>query len=74
MSDIFDKIGKAAQRVVSNVSSEVSIAALEQKVTEAYRDLGRQYYETVQRGGEPTGAAFDAHMRRLSDLLVQIAD
>lgn len=72
MSDIFEDIGKAARRLASNVTTGVSVAALEQKVIEAYRDLGRMYYEAAQRGESCQGPAFDRHMEDISQLLEQI--
>lgn len=72
MSDIFEDIGNAARRLASSVTTGVSVAALEQKVNDAYRDLGRMYYEAAQRGESCQGPAFDRHRENISCLLEQI--
>lgn len=72
MSDIFQDLGDAARRFAGNVSTEVSVAALEQKVADAYRGLGRMYFEAAQRGERCEGPAFDRHVERIAELLEQI--
>ena len=53
MNDFFNKIEAAAKRVASNVSSEVSIAAEEQKLRESYQILGKLFYQAKANGLEP---------------------
>ena len=72
MSDIFDDLSNAARRLAGSVSTEVTVAALEQKVADAYRGLGRMYFEAAQRGERCEGPAFDRHVERIEDLLEQI--
>ncbi|MBQ5711744.1 MAG: hypothetical protein IIV61_03935 [Oscillospiraceae bacterium] len=72
MSDIFDDLSNAARRLAGNVSTEVSVAALEQKVADAYRGLGRMYFEAAQRGERCEGPAFDKHVAEIASLLEQI--
>ncbi|MBQ7344547.1 MAG: hypothetical protein IJW45_00605 [Oscillospiraceae bacterium] len=68
MSEILRDIGKAAQRVVTRVGEEVSCAALEQRIQDAYRDLGRAYHDTVARGEEPTAEMLQVHMDKIDRL------
>ena len=68
MSEILRDIGKAAQRVVTKVGEEVSCAALEQRIQDAYRDLGRAYHDAVERGEEPGMDAFQVHMDKIRQL------
>ena len=53
MNDFFNKLEAAAKRVASNVSSEVSIAAEEQKLRESYQILGKMFYRAKAAGLEP---------------------
>ncbi len=52
MNDLFDRLGAAAQRMADNVSTEVRIAAQEQKLKEAYQALGKHCFH-AQRNGQP---------------------
>ncbi len=74
MNNIIETLEKAAYQAVGSMADDLSAAAIEQRLWEAYRDLGRQYYETIQQGGKPEGPGFQAHMRRISDLLIQLRD
>ena len=72
MSDFFSDLGNAARRVVSGVSTEVSVAALEQKVKDSQRLLGQMYYQAVS-GGEPVeGPGFDAQVETIRRLQEEI--
>ncbi len=72
MSDFFDDLGAAARRVASGVNTEITVAALEQKVREAYQALGRLHYGAVQNGRAPQGAEFDALMVQIRQQLEEI--
>lgn len=72
MNDFFDKLGAAAHRIADNVSTEVSIAAQQQKVREAYIALGKLYYQSTQAGYQPQGPAFDEQVRRATGALARI--
>lgn len=72
MSDFFDDLSKAFNRVANNVSTEVSVAAQEQRLREAYQELGRLHYEAVQAGNMPAGEAFTAQLEKISTLLADI--
>ncbi len=74
MSDVFSQIGKAAQRVASNVASEVSIAAQEQRVNDAYRDLGRRYHELLRQNGAVDPADLEAQTRKVDQLLEELKE
>ncbi len=72
MSDFFDDLGKAVRRAANHVSTEVSVAAQEQRVREAYQALGRRYYEAVEAGKAPEGQEFDAQVSKIRALLANI--
>lgn len=74
MSDFFGDLGKACQRAVDGVTNEVSCAALEQKIGDAYRALGRLYYETVQRGETPEGKKFEVHTHKIAALQAELEE
>lgn len=72
MHDFFDKLGAAAKRAASNVANEVSVAAEKQKLSDAYKDLGKRYYQAVKAGQTPELtaeiAAIDAALARIDAL------
>ena len=75
MSDFFDKLGAAAKRAANNVSTEVSVAAEEQKIREAYQALGKLYFQANRDGKELTGPDFaeqcgkvDESIKRINEL------
>ena len=72
MHDFFDKLGAAAKRAASNVANEVSVAAEKQKLSDAYRDLGKRYYQAVKQGAAPDLAQeiarIDEALKRIDDL------
>ena len=69
MSDFFDDLGKAFRRAANSVSTEVSVAAQEQRLREAYQALGRLYYEAVQAGKSPESQDFDVQISRIRALI-----
>ena len=74
MSNFFDNLGKAVRKVADNVSTEVSAAAQEQRLKEAYQALGRMHYEAAQAGNTAAGAEFDAQMAKINDLITSIRE
>ena len=75
MNELFDKLGAAAKRAANAVSTEVSVAAEEQKIREAYQALGKLYYKAKRTGGETDGLDFadqcrkiEAAMKRINEL------
>ena len=48
MNDFFDRLGNAARRAAGTVAGVVSIAAEKQKLSDAYRSLGKQRYEAIK--------------------------
>ena len=72
MSDFFTDLESAVKRVASTVSSEVSVAAREQQVKEAFQTLGRMYYKAVKSGEPAEGEAFSEQVTRIEELLRQI--
>ena len=70
MHDFFDKLGSAARRAASNVANEVSVAAEKQKLSDAYRDLGKLCYQALKQNETPD---FSAEVARIDELLGRIA-
>ena len=70
MHDFFDKLGSAAKRAASNVANEVNVAAEKQKLSDAYRDLGKLCYQALKQGDTPD---FPAEISRIDALLSSIA-
>lgn len=71
MHDFFDRLGSAAKRAASNVANEVSVAAEKQKLSDAYRDLGKLCYQALKQNETPD---FPAQVARIDELLRSIAD
>ena len=72
MSDFFTDLGNAARRVASNVSTEVNIAALEQKIKDAQCILGKLYYQAYITGNQPYGPEYQAQVDNISRLQQEI--
>lgn len=72
MNDFFDKLGAAAKRAANTVSTEVSVAAEEQKVREAYQALGKLYFQAKRTGKELTGEQFDEQCAKVEASLKRI--
>ena len=72
MHELFDKLGAAARRAAGNVANEVSVAAEKQKLSDAYRDLGKRYYKALKSGetADLTAEidAIDAALARIENL------
>ena len=72
MNDFFDRLGNAARRAAGTVAGEVSIAAEKQKLSDAYRALGKLCYEAI-KGNESLVcdeqiARIDAIVARMEEL------
>ena len=74
MSDFFENLGNAAKRAVSNVSMEVNVAALEQKIKDAQRIIGQLYCDAMRNGTAPVGPEFDQQVQTIARLQAEIAD
>ena len=74
MSEFFSDLGKAVQRVTGNIGAEISVAAQEQRIKDAYQELGRLYFESVQAGQTPDEAALSAQVDRICQLKQQIEE
>lgn len=72
MSDFFSDLGDAARRVMSDVSTGVSVAALEQQIRDAQQTLGRLYFKAASEGREPQGPEFDEQVETIRQLKRQI--
>ena len=69
MHDFFDKLGAAAKRAAGTVANEVSVAAEKQKLSDAYRDLGKRYYQALKRG---EAADLTQEVARIDEILRNI--
>ena len=74
MNEIFDKLSAAAKRAAGAVSTEVSIAAEEQKIRVAYQALGKLYYKAKRNGGDLNGIEFADQCRKVEQSLKRIAE
>ncbi len=74
MNDFWDNLGNAAKRMVSNVGTEVSIAALEQKIVDAQRIIGQLYCDALRKGEQPAGPEFDQQIQIIHRLQAEIRD
>ena len=70
MHELFDKLGAAAKRAAKNVASEVNVAAEKQRLSDAYRDLGKLCYQALKKGQMPD---FADEVERIDALLAKIA-
>ena len=72
MNDFFDRLGNAARRAAGTVAGEVSIAAEKQKLSDAYRALGKLCYEAIKQDAslvcDEQIARIDAILARLEEL------
>ena len=71
MHELFDKLGAAAKRAAKNVASEVNVAAEKQRLSDAYRDLGKLCYQALKKGQTPD---FADEVERIDALLAKIAE
>ena len=69
MHDFFDKLGSAARRAAGNVATEVNVAAEKQRLSDAYRDLGKLCYQALKQHRTPD---FPAEVARIDGLLERI--
>ncbi len=74
MSDIFEDIGNAARRVADKVSTGISVAALEQKLSDAYKELGKLHYQAAAQNQPLQGPVFAAKLNQIEDLQRQIRE
>ena len=71
MHDFFDKLGATARRAAGNVANEVNVAAEKQRLSDAYRDLGKLCYQALKKGESPD---FSAEEAKIDALLAKIAE
>lgn len=74
MNEWMDKLGSAAKRAANTVSTQVSIAAEEQKIREAYQALGQLYFRSVRQGAGAQGPDFDVQCSRVEASLKRIEE
>ena len=69
MHDLFDKLGAASKRAAGHVATKVSVAAEKQKLSDAYRDLGKRYYQALKAGEV---ADLSAEVAKIDEALARI--
>lgn len=74
MTDFLDKLGAAARRAADTVSTEVSIAAQEQRIRESYQALGKLCYQAAREGKELGGAEFAEYYAKIDGCMERIAE
>lgn len=72
INEFFDKLGAVARKAAGTVSTEVSIAAQEQKIRESYQALGKLCYKAHKNGTTPAGGEYEEHFRRIDACLKRI--
>ena len=72
MNDFFDKLGAAVKQAANSVSTQVSVAAEEQKLRECYQALGKLCYKCSKTGLDASGAEFDELYSRIDAGLKRI--
>ena len=73
MSDFWTDLGAAVKKAANDVSTEVSIAAKEQKLKEAFQTLGRLHYQAHKQGKDLTGPEFAPHLEKIGLLVQEIS-
>ena len=71
MNELFDKLGNAARRAAGTVADEVSIAAEKQKLSDAYRALGKLCYDAMKRN---ESLICDLQIARIDAILTRIEE
>ena len=74
MNDFLNKLSAAAKRAADTVSTEVSVAAEEQKIREAYQALGKLYYQASRDGKELNGEEFTAQCAKVDEAIARIKE
>ena len=71
MNEFFDKLGNVARRAAGTVAGEVSMAAEKQKLSDAYRSLGKLCYEAMKRN---ESLVCDEQIARIDAILTRIEE
>ena len=71
MNEFFDKLGNVARRAAGTVAGEVSIAAEKQKLSDAYRALGKLCYDAMKRN---ESLICDQQIARIDAILTRIEE
>ena len=74
MNEFLSKLGAAAKRAADTVSTEVSVAAEEQKIREAYQALGKLCYQANKEGKALGGEEFDAQYAKVDAAMARIKE
>ena len=74
MNEFLSKLTAAAKRAADTVGTEVSVAAEEQKIREAYQALGKLCYQAKRDGKEVSAEDFDAQCAKVDAALARIKE
>ena len=74
MNEFLSKLGAAAKRAADTVSTEVSVAAEEQKIREAYQALGKLCYQANKESKALGGEEFDAQYAKVDAAMARIKE
>ena len=74
MNEFLSKLGAAAKRAADTVSTEVSVAAEEQKIREAYQAIGKLCYQANKEGKTPAEAELNTHYAKVDAALARIRE
>ena len=74
MNEFLSKLGAAAKRAADTVSTEVSVAAEEQKIREAYQALGKLCYQANKEGKELNAESCQAHFAKVDAAMARIKE
>lgn len=74
MNEFLSKLGAAAKRAADTVSTEVSVAAEEQKIREAYQAIGKLCYQSNKEGKEVGAELFAEHFAKVDAAMTRIKE
>ncbi len=74
MSDIFDDIGNAVRRAADQVTTGISVASLNQQISDAYKELGRMHHQAAKEGKPLIGPEFARKLNLIEDLQRQVKE
>ncbi len=74
MANFFDDLGAALNKVAGDVKNEVTVAAREQKLKEAFQKLGKLHFEAVSGDRNPDDQEFQQLIDEIRRLKKEIAE
>lgn len=74
MANFLDDLGAALKKAAEDVQNDVTIAAREQKLKEAYQKLGQLHFQAVSQDFVPSNPEIDEVIGRIRALQKEIAE